>query len=182
MGEVPSKYDRDPLDPGASGGNSGSSAPPTFTGTVPDVQVAWGSAPPVVADESPGTGKSAGAAQHQPLKVDIGGIKTAENAALSGAAIAVNAYENLKSMVTATQDFGQNAVIHSPDRGPTGVASPVRDQARQFAAQLIPTEENALTQVADSLELIGQYIAALNTAAQTYATADYKSQFPDPGN
>ncbi|WP_331760211.1 hypothetical protein OG285_36735 (plasmid) [Streptomyces sp. NBC_01471] len=191
MGADRSKYDATPLDPNAGGGGS-DSAPPTFNGTVPDVHVAWGSPPPVVADTSKGNSSDSIPPEHNAFKVDIGSIKESEQGMLSAGSIMVDAYENLKNMVLSSQEiFGQNATVTTTRQGNQAAASgaqatsdtnpsPVQDAAKQFASYIFPAEENVLEQVADSLELIGQLVAAFNGAAQAYATADYKSAFPVP--
>ncbi|MGW7576440.1 hypothetical protein [Streptomyces sp. NPDC054765] len=193
MGAIPSKYDPNPTNPNSPGdGGGGESSPPTFSGTVPDVHVAWGSAPAVVADTSTGTDTGSTPPVHQPLTVDIGSIKAFEQTLLSGGTIMVDAYEDLKSLVTASQDiFGQDATVTTTFIGnseygmntgmTTTTASDIQDAAKQFAAAIFPAEENTLKSVADSLEMLGQLIAAYNMAAQAYATADYKSAFPEPG-
>ncbi|MEV0473631.1 hypothetical protein [Streptomyces prunicolor] len=189
MGADKSKYDQLPLDPNAQGGG-GDSTPMSFSGNVPDVQVLWSSLPAVVADGSAGSDQSTTPPLHSAVRVDIGGVRNAERGMLNAGAVMADSYETLKNLTMSNQNvFGQDATMIPP--APTGleyasyddtpVASPIQETAKQFAAAILPAEETVLTRVADTLELLGQFIAAMNSAATTYATADYKSRFPEPG-
>ncbi|WP_345347594.1 hypothetical protein [Actinoallomurus liliacearum] len=52
--------------------------------------------------------------------------------------------------------------------------------ANQFAAKMNPVQEKVLWEIANTVEVIGQYIVAINRSGQTYGRADRLSVFPHP--
>ena len=101
-------------------------------------------------------------------------------------------------METKDVVFGQQATVNQVTGGQSGVSgnsyngagagireehtvtSPIHQTAMDFAAGINPAQEKILWQIANVHEVIGQYIAAINRAGNSYARADRLSQFPTP--
>ncbi|MFL6117905.1 MAG: hypothetical protein ACJ786_42105 [Catenulispora sp.] len=162
---------------------------------VPDVVVAW-SALPVVSPWSAGSGKGAAIAYlHDDIAVTLSGITAAEQAILDTArTMVVPHYTALKNLVMSTKDYiwGQHIDILDIPGGDTsnndGTANaalfspaPIREMAQKWAADANPAQDQLLAAVANALETVGQFVAALSDAANTYASADNNSFFPVPG-
>lgn len=191
-----------PFDPNAGGG--GPPDPDTgkdLSNLVPNLQVAWSTPPSFNLDppeETPpgggGPPPSSSVPSVNPIRAALPSMRGVEQQMLAAAGNAVNDYEALRSQVMALKDtvFGQEATVTTTKTGPGGYngngvdlgseqdPSPIQDAARQFAAEINPIQEKALFQLANAIEVIGQYIAAVNRAGQTYGQADRKSVFPDP--
>jgi hypothetical protein len=193
------------FDPNAGGGDGqpDPDAGKDFGYLVPHVQVAW-STPPSFNQDPPESGGSGDQSKDVPacgpIQVNLGTLRTAEQKMLGASQIAVNDYEALRSKVMSVKDtvFGQGATVTEVHGGPDGVsgnsyngagagvrqeetvASPVQDVAKKFADSINPAQEKVLWQVANTLEVVGQYIAAVNRSGQSYGHADRKSVFPEP--
>lgn len=148
--------------------------PPSYNLRPPDQKSDGGS--PVDTQDIPST---------PPIRADLPGMRSAETAILSSARTAVEQYQRLRDHVLSVQDtvFGQKATDWEKD--PTyyatsvnEVPSPIRGVAGEFAASMNPTMEKALHFFATTLELVGEYVALINTSGQTYAQLDRDSRFP----
>lgn len=132
--------------------------PPTLTDIWP------GGAPDVTGTLPPGdSGSSQQVSQppdHPPFLVAPGGIRDAENTLLSPLnQTYVPDYESLKAYVAQTPS--QN--LYS---------------SGMTVSDLKDIQDSLLQNVADVIELVGQFTGMLNTAAQTYAHADIASFMP----
>lgn len=193
-----------PFNPNAGGdGQPDPDAGKDFSYLVPNLQVAW-STPPSFNQDPPGSDGSGDKTDNVPscgpIRVNLPTLRSAEQRMLSSAQTIVGDYESLRSKVMSTKDtvFGQNATVKEIHGGQSGVdgnsyngvgagvrqedtvPSPVHDAAVKFAASINPAQEKVLWQIANTVEVVGQYIAAINRAGQTYGRADRLSVFPDP--
>jgi hypothetical protein len=196
------------FDPNAGGGNGqpDPDAGKDFGYLVPNVQVAW-STPPSFNQDPPDVTPPGGDGDKDndvpacgPIQVNLGTLRTAEQSMLSASRIAVTDYEALRNKVMSVKDtvFGQTATVTEVTGGPDGVsgnsyngagagvrqestvASPVQEAAKKFSDSINPAQEKVLWQVANTIEIIGQYIAAVNRSGQAYGHADRESVFPEP--
>ena len=130
-----------------------------------------------------------------PLFVNLLSLRNAEVSIIGETTQLVADYEDLRNKVMSSKDtvWGQNA-IHSEysdpglaaggggsgmpveHKGPSAIQGP----AHEFAGHLNPAMERVLEQIANSLEIVGQFAAGLNRCGQSYGAADRKSVFPDP--
>jgi hypothetical protein len=161
---------------------------------VPDVVVAW-SALPVVSPWSAGGGTAAPEAYlHDDIAVTLSGITAAEQAILDTARTVVPDYTALKNLVMSTKDYiwGQHIDLLDLPGGDVsnndGTASAslfnpamIREMAQKWADDANPAQDQLLAAVAGALETVGQFVAALSDAANSYASADNNSFFPAPG-
>jgi hypothetical protein len=197
-------YDKTPLDP-----NAKSDAKPEDVGNhqTPELAV-WDYRPSFNLDPIPiikqGSGPPNGdASDVEAFAVNLDNIATEVNSMLETSRGLVHAYEDLKSKVMATEGtaFGQQAVTSAktdkessaylaPNQGANAANDyihgdkhfpvPYAEQAKAFAAQMNPAQEKVLQRIGTTLELVGEYIARVNNAGQTYGYGDRKSKFPDP--
>jgi hypothetical protein len=139
----------------------------------------------------------------EPFAIDLGTVADEVKYMLSTSRGLVSEYEELKAKVKATEGdvFGQHAITSSRTDKETGAYMPPNqganaandfihgdkhfptdfaDKAKEFATQMNPVQEKALQQIGMALELVGEYIAMVNVAGQTYGKSDRKSKFPDP--
>jgi phosphoglycerate dehydrogenase-like enzyme len=105
---------------------------------------------------------------------------------------ATASYQELRTAVWSGKDtvFGQNATINPFFAGegtgleganlPEEEDSPIRQAAQNFAAQINPLQEKVLEQIANALEVVGQFTAGVDHSGQAYASADRKAKFPAP--
>jgi hypothetical protein len=174
---------------------------------VPNIQVSWTTAPSFNQDPPDVTPPGGnGAADHTPvppcgpISVDLATLRSSEQSMLGAAQTAATDYQTLRGKVMSAKDtvFGQNATVTQVTGGQSGVdgnsyngsgagvrqeetvASPVQESAKEFAASINPAQEKALWQIANTLEILGEYIAAVNRSGQAYGHADRLSVFPDP--
>jgi hypothetical protein len=129
-----------------------------------------------------------------PISVNLTSLRGSEMNMISEVQSLVADYQALRDDVWATKDtvFGQNAMVHgtaisNPAGGgaPSGgnekpSPSPIQGPAHEFANSLNPAQERVLEQIANSIEIVGQFVAGLNKAGQTYGAADRKAKFPEP--
>jgi hypothetical protein len=153
--------------------------------TYPYVAPSFNLDPP----NSSGSGNAAPAPPCAPFDVNLVALRW-DVASLFGAMVGlVDDYQTLRDKVMAAKDtvFGQNARV--PDNvygveyyqpSENGQPSPIQDNAKQFAATMNPAQDKALAQMAAAMEVVGQYIAAVNRAGQAYSSADRKAEFPAP--
>lgn len=130
--------------------------PPTVTdewnGTPPDIT---GDVPPPPGGNGP---QITTPPVHQPFKVAPGSIREAETTVLSNIDIVLPDYDTLKGKV---EDSRSSFVYMQRDR-----------------EEFLNTQDRILLQIGDTLELAGQFVQALNYAAQMYAKADIDSFVP----
>ena len=166
---------------------------------VPTEKVAWSTPPSYNKDPKSSGGKDDKAAPPcQPVTADLSSMRTAETTMLGNARTAVSDYTALRNKVLAVKDsvFGQQLVDETDDtkmQGLTGTSGggagdpdgdddpqPMKEPGKKFADSINPAQEKALWQIANALEAVGQYIAAVNTAGQSYAKTDRGARFPAP--
>lgn len=58
--------------------------------------------------------------------------------------------------------------------------SVIVETAVEFAKSMNPAQDRVLGQIADSIQIAGQFVAAVDRAGRAYAEADRKAQFPEP--
>jgi hypothetical protein len=191
-----------PFDPNStSSGGSDSDTGKDLSYLVPDLSVAW-PAPHSFNEDPPkdANGRSSGdsAADDAPscgdISIDLSTLMSALTSMLGTTRTAVDDFESLRNAFLSTKDtiYGQEEEpFVGTDAGSgggsigTGVSvgttynSPVRDPARQFANEINPALEKALFQVGGALEVVGQYIAALDRSGQFYGEADRAAMFPN---
>jgi hypothetical protein len=173
---------------------------------VPTVTVAWNSIPsfndpPPGASSSGSGGDSTDVPAVPPIKVDLTAMRGTEESMLSACRAATSAYENLAHRTLSVKDtiFGQDHVddgysqadivvgqvletAGEPDSVTQGLrpkpADPIGQMGKEFAASMNPAMEKVLWMMGNSLELVGEYIAAINSTGQTYSEIDRESKFP----
>ena len=161
---------------------------------VPTIEVIWTTVPSVTVEAASGTSESTAPPGLGDFSVALASITAAEQSMLDSAGIVVDDYKALKDHVLATQDFifGQQIELADMPGGDTvnldGTATSnlvrpgeFKAMAQDYADSRNPTQHGLLKQVGDTMEIVGQYIAALRDAANCYATADSNSLFPAPG-
>ncbi|WP_329366232.1 hypothetical protein [Streptomyces sp. NBC_01483] len=163
-----------------------------LSGLVPNITVDWGGLPSF---NFPPPGESSGNDDHNtetpatpPIKVDLGGMRAAENSLLNLGRTAVDAYQGLRQDVLSAKDtvFGQQDTDWVKDPSvdqhvPTERPGQIQDMAREFAASMNPVMERALLFMGSTLELYGRYIALVNKTGQTYSEVDRHARFPEQG-
>jgi hypothetical protein len=184
--------------PASSGG--GSSTPGAI---VPDptLSMDYTTAPDIRPVKQTGGSASSGQVAPSPaFTVDLGQLRTAENNVLAATQQMVIQYSSLLSQVQSDQNsptmWGQT-VGHTPDNSMSmqnmndkrsdgvstgdGTTDNEFDQEGvQFAAAMGPAMTAVLAEVAQTIEMIGQFTALLNNAGQTYAQTDYSCVFDVP--
>jgi hypothetical protein len=144
--------------------------------------------------QDPGSGDPPPPPPVSPLSVNLTSLRSAETSLISETTSLAADYENLRNKVMSSKDtvFGQSAiqtVITDPGQAAGGGGSggqehkgpsPIQGKAQEFAGHLNPAQERVLEQIANSLEIVGQFTAGLNRSGQSYGAADRKAQFPDP--
>jgi hypothetical protein len=130
-----------------------------------------------------------------PIAANLISFRTTEMSLIAKAQSLVADYETLREKVFATKDtvFGQQATEESfndPGQASGGGGSgnsghmgpsPIQEPAKEFANIINPLQERVLEQIANSLEIVGQFIAGLNKAGQAYGYVDRNAHFPEPG-
>ncbi|MCO6005342.1 hypothetical protein NE236_10130 [Actinoallomurus purpureus] len=196
--------------PKGGNGSSDPDSGKDFWGDVPDLAVPapWGTTGPPSFNDDPsspaGAGESppGGIPLTTPISVNLSSLRFAMNSMLSDVKLLVSDYESLKSLVAAQKDtvFGQNATVtevgnslgnaagQASGGGGSGSGNPqdhtygsqIQPYAQDFAASINPAQEKTLEAIANSLELVGQFIAGVDRAGQTYSHADRLARFPEP--
>jgi hypothetical protein len=150
-----------------------------------------------------GNGPAGGGPEEtMPIRVNMISLRTALTNMGSATVQAIAAYEDLKATVRSTKDhvFGQDAIVqHDPGKSKGGGAhgdqpgqtptdyghsstdpSPLQAPAKDFASGMNPAQEKVLEEIANSLELLGQFMRGVDTAGQAYSATDRKAVFPEP--
>lgn len=137
----------------------------------PTVTQPWGTHPPSVTGKPLGVVPSDGSGEqisepphHPPYHVRPGQVRYAEVEILTQTQTAVSDYESLKGAAAASREWnwGYKSETHLDVNG-----------------KMDSIQDSMLLAVADTLELAGQYVRALNNAAQFYAKADLDSFVPE---
>jgi hypothetical protein len=163
------------------------------------VPAPWNSSPPSFNDDPPKVPAGAGELpKNIPLtwefKINMASVRAAMGGMLSDTQIMVGLYQELRNTVFAAKDdvFGQNALVRyntpsgasvmsgSPQVRDDIVPSKIQQPARAFADSINPAQEKALEQIANSIELVGRFIAGVDRAGQSYGAADRKAEWPAP--
>ncbi|MFB9835737.1 hypothetical protein [Actinoallomurus acaciae] len=174
-----------------------------FSGEVPNLAVPapWSSpGPPSFNEDPPAPPAGAG----DPPKdipdvpgftVNLASLRGGMNTMLADAQTLVSAYEDLRLGVFGSKDtvFGQNATVTNTTSSAASVVSggggnptehvdpsPAAASAVEFAASMNPAQEKVLEFAANAIELVGQFIAGVDRAGQTYAATDRAAMFPPP--
>jgi hypothetical protein len=128
---------------------------------TPNLNDIWNGNPPIVTGDptgSPPSGQTVSTPPvHSPYVVAPGDIRNAESVVLNTVDGVVTDYDSLQSQVSAAKS--DNVYMTGTD-------------------SLINGQDRLLLNVGDALELAGQFVSALNNAAQYYAKADIDSYLP----
>jgi hypothetical protein len=145
--------------PGSNTTTDANQQPPPNVNT-PTLTDTWQNGAPVVTGAiTAGAGLTVSSPPvHSPYVVAPGDIRNAETVILGSTDDAVNEYTSLQNQVNASKS--QNVYTETA------------------AAELINTQDQALLQIGDVLEMTGQFVSILNNAAQYYARADIDSYLP----
>ncbi|QIQ03512.1 hypothetical protein [Streptomyces liangshanensis] len=155
---------------------------------APNVHVGWGTTPPSFNNPPPGSPAGSGQAptadvpETPPIRVNLASMRGAEETMLAAARVATDSYQALRDRVLGMGDsvFGQEAEdpVYGIPYFPGPVDSDIQPFAKEFAATMNPAMEKALYSIGNVLELVGEYIAMVNRAGQTYSEVDRNSRFP----
>ncbi|MBM7091497.1 hypothetical protein ABZ606_10735 [Streptomyces sp. NPDC012461] len=176
-----------------------------FSHLIPAMSVGWDVPPSFNLDPETGSGTgstSKEVADSGPILFDARTVRSTENALLAESRNAVSGYEALRARV--------DAVVHTPAFwGPPPPDAPIaamtwasatpnsgyyqseEDRDRQdqqvladigeeFARHIAPAMQKALSLQSNSLALLGNLIAMINRAGQSYSKVDRAARFPDP--
>lgn len=178
-----------------------------FSNLVPAMGVDWDTPPSFNLDpNSAGGGQSTSdVADSGPIYFDGPTVRATENTLLAQSRNAVSNYEWLRGQVnnavhgqfwgpshTAQPiSSGQDTASMTPNS--TGGSPPpspdwedkddqntLADIGDDFAKHINPAMQKALAMQSNALELLGDYIAMINSAGQSYAHIDRAAGFPDP--
>jgi hypothetical protein len=181
-------------------GTQDDDAPAENLQTTPTLAAAYTVAPdlvPTYNDHGGGTGSgnAPAAPLASPFTVDLGALRTAEQAFMDATKAAGDAYATLRTIVMNAVNsdslFGQDvgsteAVITGNYAGgggtntPEFILDPLDSESTAFAASMNPHMETKLVEAGNVIELMGTFSALLNNAAQTYTETDSISVFPPP--
>lgn len=177
-----------------SGGSGGANIP--NNAAVPNLTMAWTSAPPFV---SSGAGSGSGSQTYPPcpdISVSLSSLRDAENSMLSSSMAIVDAYDQLQTLFLDYQDwvYGQQATITyvsysggvegDNTYGANTEPDAIQQQAQQFAngqdgqPGMNSQQAYALQTIGGVMALVGEFIALINAAGNAYATADTNSALP----
>jgi hypothetical protein len=147
--------------PGSNTTTDANQQPPADVNT-PNLTDTWQNGAPVVTGDPTGTGGSGPQVTtppvHSPYVVAPGDIRNAETVVLGSVDDALSEYNTLQSKVSTSKTPNVYTATASAD--------------------LINTQDQALLQIGDVLEMTGQFVSTLNNAAQYYAKADIDSYLP----
>jgi len=136
-----------------------------------------------------------------PFSVSMASVRHGMSTMVGELEALVASYESLRAHVSDTRDtvFGQFATTTYETNAYAGGAvkefyaqnerqmfatntrtSVIVETAVEFARNMNPAQDRVLGQIADSIQIAGQFLAAVDRAGRSYATADRKAQFPEP--
>ncbi|SEG91998.1 hypothetical protein SAMN05216223_1254 [Actinacidiphila yanglinensis] len=178
-----------------------------FYNLVPAMSVDWDTPPSFNLDPS---GQSSGQASSDvadsgPISFDATTVRATENTLLAQSRNAVSNYEWLRGQVdhaahgqfwgpahtAQTISSGQDTASQTPNStGGSPAPAPdwedkedqntLADIGDDFARHINPAMQKALALQSNALELLGDYIAMINSAGQSYAHIDKAAGFPEP--
>jgi len=144
-----------------NGNPTTSNSPTPNDVNTPSLNDTWNGTPPIVNGTLSPTPTSGSTVSSPPpvsaYVVAPGDIRNAESVVLASTDGLITDYNSLQSQVNAAK---------------------TENVYTQTAGSLIDDQDQALLNVGDALELAGQFINALNNAAQNYALADMNSFLP----
>lgn len=174
-----------------------------FGNLVPTMTVGWDTPPSFNTD--PGgqaNGQSSSdIADSGPIGFDATTVRATENTLLTQGRNAVSGYESLRAKVdsavhgqfwgpahtaqpvSATPGQGANSTggyTPPPDQMDKDDQNTLADIGDNFAQHINPAMQKALAAQSNALELLGNFIAMINGAGQSYAHVDRAARFPDP--
>jgi hypothetical protein len=170
-----------------TGSNSSDSGTVYNSYTTPSLDMVFTQAPDLVPTAQllpAGSSSSSSADLTFSTDVQLADLRSTEQACLNETSALVDAYNSLKTTVTAavnsTTIFGQNvgsAGIYNPrivalGGGPTPTYSQYNTEGQNFAASMDSQMEQVLQEAGNAIELLGQFVAMLNVAGQMYAETD----------
>jgi len=164
--------------------------------SMPDLSDAYSTAPdfvPSTADSS-GGGSGAGGLPGGAFSVDLGALRTTEQACMTATQTCTHGYEAvLKTVRQAINNpnlFGQN--VGSWQSGPDGKLAnetgrdgdqwkldDLDSEAASFADAINPQLSKLMASGAGAIEVMGAFTALLNNAGQMYTYTDSTSVFPE---
>lgn len=164
---------------------------------VPQLEVPapWNSnpGPPSFNDDLPGkppkNPTSTPTPECWPIQMNMISIRTGLFTIISELQSAVALYQDVRNAVYVNKDhvFGQDATVSPHVTGvenyvPESDTEPseIQKSAQDFAASINPAQEKVLEQIANALEVVGQFTAGVDRAGQAYGSADRKAKFPEP--
>jgi hypothetical protein len=165
-------------------------------GLVPQLGVPepWNTSPPSFNDEPPGPKPSSGDSppatpETWPIQISMTSVRAGLDTLMAETKSAVAQYQDMRNTVYANKDhvFGQDATVlpeayglEYADPGTDPEPSDIQPSAQKFAANINPAQERVLEQIANTLEVCGQFIAGVDRSGQAYGSADRKAKFPAP--
>ncbi|MEV6994322.1 hypothetical protein AB0N87_34895 [Streptomyces sp. NPDC093228] len=193
-----------PQDTPPDGGGDDPDFGKDFGGLVPVMGVEWETPPSFNLYPTGGSGRGnpgTDVPDSGPISFDATAVRATENALLTQGRNAVGNYEALRRHVDSAvhgQFWGPKHAYTTPyvnpgvTPNPAGGWSPPLDSTEkedqealarfgeEFAGHINPAMQKALALQSNALELLGNYIAMINNAGQSYAHVDQASRFPDP--
>lgn len=149
--------------------------------------------PPSFNDDPPGQQSASGdptpTPECWPIQMNMISIRTGLFTIVSELQSAVALYQDVRNAVYVNKDhvFGQDATVSPQVYGvenyvPDSDTEPseIQKSAQDFAASINPAQEKVLEQIANALEVVGQFTAGVDRAGQAYGSADRKAKFPEP--
>ncbi len=188
-----SPNDPNPFNPNTSSSDTGGSSIPASS-QMPDISMVWGSVPDFV----PSTGNSSGSQgmwllDCPPLMVNLASVHSMESTAFTQSQGVVDYYEDIlkplflqdESWVYGQQSLNSGQVTNGNGSStPVTYADPIQSQAQSFAdgsngqPGMNAVQEYALQAIGNVMGMVGEFMAAVVSIADGYATADSSSTFP----
>jgi hypothetical protein len=153
----------------------------------------WNTSSPSFNDEPPGPPPGSGdptpTPECWPIQMSMTSMRSGLDTIMAELESTVAQYQDLRNAVYANKDhvFGQDATVlpeayglEYADPGTDPEPSDIQKSAQDFAAGINPAQERVLEQIANTMEVIGQFSAGVDRSGQEYASADRKAKFPAP--
>ena len=173
---------------------------------LPELAMYWTYAPNILPVAQPAQTTGGGDSppvRNSPMMVNFRSIRDTEQTLITSASAIVTAYESLKSTFLADKDtvYGQQSTMlgnvptnsslsdtTTPAPEQSVVDDPIQQYAQTFAdgdgstanPGMNPVQESALLAIANGMAVVGEFIAAMHNAAETYCNADFASILPGP--